>query len=292
MPGDVYALERVKGGRHAAIMRCELNTRAGGYRLGLGRSEAGEQGVACLRIEWRHMKTLVYLIGTGPGGPGLMTVRGQRCLEAADVVIYDRTVHPRVFDLAPRHAERIDVGRPAREYADQDAISFLLAEKAREGKVVARLKQGDPFIFDRGGEEALFLHEQGIPFEVVPGRAGGPWRAAYAGIPLTYPGGGDTLTFVRGHEAGNGERTKVAWAPLAKLDGTIVCYGGQADLRRVADELLATAAPTTTPPRSSVAARWPARRRRSARSAKWRRGSAARRSTARHAGGRQGGRAA
>jgi uroporphyrinogen III methyltransferase/synthase len=189
------------------------------------------------------MKTLVYLVGTGPGGPGLITVRGQRCLEAADVVIYDRTVHPRVLDLASRHAERIDVGRPAREHTDQDAISFLLAEKAREGKVVARLKQGDPFLFDRGGEEALFLHEQGIPFEVVPGVPVALGGASYAGIPLTYPGGGDTLTFVRGHEAGNGERSKVSWAPLAKLDGTIVCYGGQADLRRVTGELIAHGRP-------------------------------------------------
>ena len=134
------------------------------------------------------MRTMVFLMGTGPGGPGLMTTRGQQCLEAADVVIYDRTVHPRVLDLAPRHAERIDVGRPAREPADQDAISLLLTEKAREGKVVARLKQGDPFIFDRGGEEALFLHEHGIPFEVVPGVPTTLGAAAYAGIPVTYPG--------------------------------------------------------------------------------------------------------
>ncbi len=179
------------------------------------------------------MKTLVYLIGTGPGAPGLITVRGQRCLDAADVVIYDRSVHPRVLNLAPPRAERIDVGRPAREATDQDAISFLLAEKAREGKVVARLKQGDPFVFDRGGEEALFLHEQGIPFEVVPGVPVVTGVAAYAGIPLTYPGGGDTLTIVRGHEAGNGERTRINWNLLAKLDGTIVCYGGTRDLADV-----------------------------------------------------------
>ena len=186
---------------------------------------------------------MVFLVGTGPGGPGLITTRGQQCLEAADVVIYDRTVHPRVLDLAPRHAERIDVGRPAREPADQDAISLLLTEKAREGKVVARLKQGDSFIFDRGGEEALFLHEHGIPFEVVPGVPTTLGAAAYAGIPVTYPGGGDTLTFVRAHDAGNGERPRVAWAHLAELDGTIVCLGGHADLTRVIAELLAHGRP-------------------------------------------------
>ena len=176
------------------------------------------------------MRTLVYIIGTGPGAPGLITTRGQRCLEAADVVIYDRTVPPRVLDLAPARAERIDVGRPAREATDQDAISYLLAEKAREGKVVARLKLGDPFLFDRGGEEALFLHEQGIPFEVVPGVPVSLAMAAYAGIPLTYHGGGDTLTIVRGYDAGNGGRLRINWTNLAKLDGTIASHGGRDEL--------------------------------------------------------------
>ncbi|MEP7115971.1 MAG: uroporphyrinogen-III C-methyltransferase [Acidobacteriota bacterium] len=183
------------------------------------------------------MRTLVYLIGTGPGAPGLITARGQRCLDSADVVIYDRSVSARVLDLAPARAERIDVGRPAREATDQDAISFLLAEKAREGKVVARLKQGDPFLFDRGGEEALFLHEQGIPFEVVPGVPVVLGMAAFAGIPLTYPGGGDTLTIVRGHEAGNGERTRINWAHLAKVDGTLACFGGRDELAEVVKAL-------------------------------------------------------
>lgn len=187
------------------------------------------------------MRTLVYLIGAGPGAPGLITVRGQRCLEAADVVIYDRTVHPRVLDLAPPHAERIDVGRPARESGDQDAISMLLAEKAREGKVVARLKQGDSFVFDRGGEEALFLHEHGIPFEVVPGVPSAIGMTAYAGIPLTYTGAGDTLTFVRGH--GTRERAKANWDQLADTDGTLVCYGPRAELARMVHALIDSGRP-------------------------------------------------
>lgn len=184
------------------------------------------------------MRSLVYLIGTGPGAPGLLTTRGQRCLDAADVVIYDRTVHPRVLDLAPPRAERIDVGRPAREATDQDAISYLLAEKAREGKVVARLKLGDPFLFDRGGEEALFLHAQGIPFEVVPGVPVSLAMAAYAGIPLTYPGAGDTLTIVRGHEASNGGRLKINYTNLAKLDGTIASHGGRDELLSIVRGLM------------------------------------------------------
>ena len=97
-------------------------------------------------------------------------------------------------------AEKIDVGIAAPQPLEQEAICYLLAEKAREGKIVARLKWGDPFVFDRGGAEALFLHEQGVPFEVVPGIPAGIGAASYAGVPLTYPGGGDTLTFVRGHE--------------------------------------------------------------------------------------------
>lgn len=183
------------------------------------------------------MRTLVYLIGAGPGAPGLLTARGQRCLEAADVVIYDRTVDPRLLDLAPAGAERIDVGRPMREATDQDAISYLLTEKAREGKVVARLKMGDSCLFDHGGEEALFLHEQGIPFEIVPGVPVALSTAAYAGIPLTYPGGGDTLTFVRGHEGPAG-KVRVSWTHLAKLEGTVASYGGREGLRAIARGLL------------------------------------------------------
>src|SRR5687767_16017787 len=111
----------------------------------------------------------VYLVGAGPGDPGLITLRGHRHLQAADVVVYDDQVHARLLRSARPDAEKIDVGPAAPRALDQDAISLLLVEKAREGKTVVRLKWGDPFVFDSGGKEALFLHEQRIPFEVVPG---------------------------------------------------------------------------------------------------------------------------
>src|SRR6187397_766634 len=172
------------------------------------------------------MPNIVYLIGAGPGDPGLITVRGLQCLASADVVLYDHLVHPRLLRHARPTAEKIDVGLAAPQALDQEAICYLLAEKAREGKTVARLKWGDPFVFDHGGAEALFLHEQGVRFEVVPGIPAVIGATSYAGIPLTYPGGGDTLTFVRGHEGAGPSQVAVDWASLARLDGTIVCYVG------------------------------------------------------------------
>jgi uroporphyrinogen III methyltransferase/synthase len=180
----------------------------------------------------------VYIIGAGPGAPDLITVRGYRCLQSADVVIFDHLVHPDLLDAAPKHAERIDVGSAAPEPRDQDAICYLLAEKAREGKTVARLKWGDPFLFDQGGEEALFLHEQGVQYEVVPGVPHAIGASAYAGIPITYPGGGDTVTFVRGHEDEGREKAKIDWAALATLDGTIVSYAGPQQLPKMLNALI------------------------------------------------------
>lgn len=181
---------------------------------------------------------MVYLVGAGPGAPDLISVRGLHCVQAADVVIFDHLVHRRLLQYAPAHAERIDVGSAAPQPLDQEAICYLIAEKAREGRVIARLKWGDPFVFDQGGVEALFLHEQGIPFEVVPGipaAVGGP---AYAGIPITYPGGGETLTFVRGFEGEGHEPPRVDWATLARLDGTIVTYAGPKQLTGIVDALI------------------------------------------------------
>jgi uroporphyrinogen III methyltransferase/synthase len=184
------------------------------------------------------VKAIVYVIGAGPGAPDLITVRGFRCLQKADVVIFDHLVHPDLLAIAPEHAERIDVGSAAPEPRDQDAICFLLAEKAREGKTVARLKWGDPFLFDQGGEEALFLHEQGVQYEVVPGVPHAIGASAYAGVPITYPGSGDTVTFVRGHEDEGREKPRIDWTALAKLDGTIVSYAGPQQLPRMLQSLI------------------------------------------------------
>src|ERR1041385_4371018 len=176
------------------------------------------------------MSSIVYLIGAGPGDPGLLTVRGLECLSSADVVLYDPLIPARLLRAARPDAEKSDVGLAAPQPSEQEAICYLLAEKAREGKIVARLKWGDPFVFDSGGAEALFLHEQGVRFEVVPGVPAGIAVPTYAGIPITYPGGGDTLTFVRGHEDEGKARTAIDWTSLARLDGTIVCYAGPQQL--------------------------------------------------------------
>lgn len=189
------------------------------------------------------MEPIVYLIGAGPGDPGLITVRGLHYLRMADVVLYDHLVLAPLLRYAREDAEKIDVGVAAPQPLEQEAICYLLAEKAREGKVVARLKWGDPFVFDRGGAEALFLHEQGVRFEVVPGIPAAIGASAYAGVPLTYPGAGDTVTFVRGHEGEGREGASVDWTSLAKLDGTIVCYAGPDQLPKVLRALIAHGRP-------------------------------------------------
>src|SRR6185295_14314756 len=182
--------------------------------------------------------SIVYLIGAGPGDPGLLTIRGLQCLESADVVLYDHLVPARLLRSARPDAEKIDVGVAAPQPLEQEAICYLLAEKAREGRIVARLKWGDPFVFGNGGSEALFLHEQGVRFEVVPGIPSGVAVPGYAGIPITYAGGGDTLTFIRGHEDDGKVPASVDWPSLARLDGTIVCYAGPQQLPEILHALV------------------------------------------------------
>src|SRR5437879_4949417 len=193
------------------------------------------------------MASVVYLIGAGPGDPGLITARGLHCLAAAGVVLYDYLVNPRFLRHARADAEQIDVGVAAPQPVEQEEICYLLAEKAREGKIVARLKWGDPFVFDRGGTEALFLHEQGVRFEVVPGIPAGVAVPSYAGVPITYPGGGDTLTFIRGHEDEGKARTAIDWTSLARLDGTIVCYAGPQQLPYIINALVSHGRPAEDP---------------------------------------------
>src|SRR2546425_2422771 len=187
--------------------------------------------------------SMVYLIGAGPGDPGLITARGMQCLAEADVVLYDHLVHPRLLRSARPDAEKIDVGVAAPQPQEQEAICYLLAEKAREGKTVARLKWGDPFVFGHGGSEALFLHEQGLRFEVVPGIPAGVAVPSYAGVPITYPGGGDTLTFIRGHEDEGKAEALIDWKSLARLDGAVVCYAGPDQLPRILSSLVSHGRP-------------------------------------------------
>jgi uroporphyrinogen III methyltransferase/synthase len=183
-------------------------------------------------------RPVVFLVGAGPGDPGLITVRGLHHLQHADVVVFDHQVNPRLLRSARADAEKIDVGPAAPRALDQDAISLLLVEKAREGKTVVRLKWGDPFVFDSGGKEALFLHEHRIPFEVVPGLPATIGMPAYAGIPITYPGAGDTVTLVRGHEAETDDAPQVDWERLAGIDGTLLCYAGARQIGPIARALL------------------------------------------------------
>lgn len=180
----------------------------------------------------------VFIVGTGPGDPALISARGLRCIRSADVIVHDHLVHPRLLRAARPDAELIDVGNASPQPHEQDAICLLLAEKAREGKNVVRLKWGDPFVFDSGGRAALFLHEQGIPFEIVPGVSGLTSVPGYAGIPVSYPGLGDTVTLLRGYEEETDTPPKVDWASLARLQGTIVCYAGTKQLSVIVNALL------------------------------------------------------
>jgi uroporphyrinogen III methyltransferase/synthase len=184
------------------------------------------------------VRPTVYIIGAGPGAADLISVRGLRALQSAQVVIHDSRVHPRLLALARADAERIDVGSAAPQAAEQDAINFLIAEKARDGHVVARLKWGDPFLFDRGGPEALFLHEQGVPFEIVPGVPALVASPAFAGIPLSYPGAGDTITFLRGFEDEGKTPPSTDWASLARLGGTLACFTGPRQMPHIVGALL------------------------------------------------------
>lgn len=180
----------------------------------------------------------VYLIGAGPGDPGLFTLKGMRCLEEADVVIYDALANSRLLQHARPEAERIYVGKTAgRHTLQQEEINGLLVERARAGRTVARLKGGDPFVFGRGGEEAEALVAAGIPFEVVPGVTSAIAAPAYAGIPLTHRDFASTVAFVTGHEDPAKADSDIAWDKIATGVGTLVFFMGVGRLPEIVAQL-------------------------------------------------------
>src|SRR3990172_10176741 len=181
----------------------------------------------------------VYLVGAGPGDPGLITVKGLGCIKKADVIIYDYLVSEELLKEARPEAEIIYVGKQGSSHTlEQGEINQLLAEKAGEGKVVVRLKGGDPYVFGRGGEEALHLVEKGIPFEEVPGIPAAIAARAYAGIPVTHRTCTSTLGMITGHEDPTKGGTALPWDKLATAVGTLVTYMGVKNLPYIVGELL------------------------------------------------------
>ncbi|MDI9644827.1 MAG: uroporphyrinogen-III C-methyltransferase [Candidatus Verstraetearchaeota archaeon] len=197
----------------------------GGSGTAKTESEAGRKGK-------------VFLVGAGPGDPGLLTLRAAEILKGAEVVVYDRLVNASILGMVPEGAEMLYVGKmPRRHEVPQEEITKLLIEKAREGKVVVRLKGGDPFLFGRGGEEAEALVSEGIDFEVVPGVTSAIAVPAYAGIPLTHRDYSSSVTIVTGHRAGDGTRS-VDWGKIARSADTIVVLMGVESLDAIARGLI------------------------------------------------------
>lgn len=194
------------------------------------------------------MKGKVYLVGAGPGDPGLLTIRGAELLRQADVVVYDALVNSEILRLAPAAAEIIYGGkRPERQSMPQEELNQVLIRKANEGKTVIRLKGGDPFIFGRGGEEAQVLAEEGIPFEVVPGISAMSAVPAYAGIPLTHREHASSFTVLTGHEDPEKDESSIDWKQVAAAPGTKVVMMGLKRIRQVARNLIEHGMPKTTP---------------------------------------------
>ena len=196
----------------------------------------------------KAIKGKVYLIGAGPGDPGLITVKGLECIEKADVIIYDYLASPMFLQHAKKNAEIIYVGKKGGDHTlSQDKISALIVEKANTGLTVARLKGGDPFIFGRGAEEVEELIKAGISFEIVPGVTSAIAAPAYAGIPLTHRSFTSTVAFVTGHEDPTKEESSINWAALAKGMGTIVFLMGVKNLPNITSQLIGHGMDNDTP---------------------------------------------
>src|SRR6266852_5234211 len=181
----------------------------------------------------------VCLVGAGPGDPELITLKGLRYLRAADVVVYDRLINLSLLDEVRPEAERVFAGKePGCHSMKQEEINSLLIKYSRQGRLVVRLKGGDPFVFGRGGEEALALADAGIPFEIVPGVSAAIAVPAYAGIPITHREYSSSVTIVTGHEDPTHTSPTVNWERLAKLDSTLVILMGMTALASITRQLL------------------------------------------------------
>jgi uroporphyrinogen III methyltransferase/synthase len=194
------------------------------------------------------MPGFVSLVGAGPGDPGLLTLAGRDRLQHTDVVVYDRLIDPALLEYAPAGAERIYAGKAAsRKAMTQEEINALLVERGRAGQRVVRLKGGDPFVFGRGGEEALALAAAGVPFEVVPGVTSAVAAPAYAGVPVTHRGLASSFAVVTGHEDDDKPETSVDWRAMATTVDTIVVLMGGAALKTVANALTEGGRDVATP---------------------------------------------
>lgn len=188
----------------------------------------------------------VYLVGSGPGDPELLTLKAARLVGAADVIVYDHLGAEGVLDLARSDAEKIYAGKEASNHAlPQEEINVLLVRLAKQGKRVVRLKGGDPFIFGRGGEEIETLAENGVPFEVVPGVTAASGCGSYAGIPLTHRDHAQICVFATGHLKDGS--VNLDWKALARLGQTVVFYMGIGGVTEICDQLMANGLPASHP---------------------------------------------
>ncbi|MGE7093951.1 uroporphyrinogen-III C-methyltransferase [Lysinibacillus sp. NPDC048646] len=191
---------------------------------------------------------IVYLVGAGPGDPKLITVYGLECIQKADVIAYDRLVNPKLLESAKQDAELVYCGKlPGRHHLIQDEINALLVERAQEGKVVTRLKGGDPFVFGRGAEEAEILKNHGIAYEIVPGITAGIAAPAYAGIPVTHRDFATSFALVTGHGREEKGQDFLNWPALATGIDTVAFYMSVGNISYISKKLIENGRKATTP---------------------------------------------